>query len=206
MTSTEPDLIDLALQYGPDAPERLDDKGIRYAGRASFGPIESGERLESSDFNDYLGIEWTYPGGTRRMPKPTHLGALDCSGFIRAVFGYRSGYPLEFAPATGHALPRRAIMMAESGPGVVVIADDGRHDTDLDRLQAGDLLFFDADPGDGPAIDHVGIYLGIDSAGRHRFMSSRKTANGPTLGDVGGASVLDGTGLYASAFRSARRL
>jgi hypothetical protein len=34
----------------------------------------------------------------------------------------------------------------------------------------------------------------------------RKGANGPTLGDVRGASLLDGPGLYARSFRSARRL
>jgi hypothetical protein len=50
------------------------------------------------------------------------------------------------------------------------------------------------------------MYLGIDSGGHHRFISSRKTANGPTLGDTGGRSILDGTGFYAVAFRSARRL
>ena len=78
--------------------------------------------------------------------------------------------------------------------------------TGLDRLHVGDLVFFDADPDDGPALDHVGMYLGRDSAGHRRFISSRKGANGPTMGDVKGASILDGTGLYARAFRSARRL
>jgi hypothetical protein len=73
-------------------------------------------------------------------------------------------------------------------------------------LQTGDLVFFDADPSDDPAIDHVGMFLGRDEAGRSRFISSRKSPNGPTLGDVHGASLLDGTGLYARSFRSARRL
>ena len=52
----------------------------------------------------------------------------------------------------------------------------------------------------------VGIYLGLDSAGHPRFISSRKVANGPTMGDRGGASLLTGDGLYASAFREAKRL
>jgi cell wall-associated NlpC family hydrolase len=73
-------------------------------------------------------------------------------------------------------------------------------------VQAGDLVFFDADPEDGPAVDHVGLYLGRDDGGHLRFLSSRKGANGPTLGDTRGASLLDGAGLYARAFRSARRL
>jgi len=50
------------------------------------------------------------------------------------------------------------------------------------------------------------MYLGVDSGGHHRFVSSRKTANGPTLGDLGGKSLLDGTGHYAVSFRAARRL
>src|SRR5213076_1977899 len=120
----------------------------------------------------------------------------DCSGFVRMVYGYRSGYPLETGEPTGLALPRRAVMMAESGPGVRLPAGVG-------PPQLGDLVFFDADPGDGPQVDHVGIYVGPDSHGRHRFLSSRKTANGPTLGDLGGASLLDGGGLYARAYRAA---
>jgi hypothetical protein len=33
-----------------------------------------------------------------------------------------------------------------------------------------------------------------DEGGHHRFISSRKTHNGPILGDVGGRSILDDTG------------
>jgi len=205
-TSTKPDLIDIAMQYGPAGRDQRNGKGLRVAGHAVFGPLEKGSRLESSDFNDYLGVDWTFPAGVRRKAQRTHYGALDCSGFVRVVYGYRSGYPPEYAPPTGKALPRRAVMMAAASPGVLLIPDAGHQITDFDRLQAGDLVFFDADPGDGPAIDHVGIYLGIDSQGRHRFMSSRKTANGPTLGDLGGTSLLDGSGLYAHGFRAARRL
>ena len=73
-------------------------------------------------------------------------------------------------------------------------------------LQAGDLVFFDASTTDGTQIDHAGIYLGSDSSGRARFISSRQTADGPTLGDVGGASILTGTGYWATAFRAVRRL
>jgi hypothetical protein len=67
-------------------------------------------------------------------------------------------------------------------------------------------VFSDASTDDGTAIDHVGLYLGKDSAGNYRFISSRKTVNGPTMGDVGGKSVLNGTGLYAKTFVAARRL
>jgi hypothetical protein len=73
-------------------------------------------------------------------------------------------------------------------------------------LRAGDLLFWDGSTDDGTDIDHVGIYLGVDSEGRHRFVSSRKTPNGPTLGDVGGPSTLDGGTLYDRTWRKAKRL
>jgi hypothetical protein len=52
----------------------------------------------------------------------------------------------------------------------------------------------------------VGIYLGRDTGGNYRFLSSRKSINGPILGDYNGKSVLNGTGTYARAFRAARRV
>jgi cell wall-associated NlpC family hydrolase len=205
LTDRTPDLLDIAMQYRRGARSQVDDAGVRYAGAATYGPRTDNGRAENSDFNDFLGESWTFPDGTVRDSKPAHFGALDCSGFVRMVYGYRSGYPLEWAEPTGQALPRRAVMMATAGPGVDLIPDTGEQVTDWHPLQSGDLVFFDADPGDGPDVDHVGIYLGIDSKGRPRFLSSRKTANGPTMGDVGGPSLLTGDGLYAHAFRQARR-
>jgi hypothetical protein len=35
---------------------------------------------------------------------------------------------------------------------------------------------------------------------------SRKSIDGPTLGDYSGKSILNGAGLYATAFRASRRL
>jgi imidazolonepropionase-like amidohydrolase len=43
-----------------------------------------------------------------------------------------------------------------------------------------------------------------DSHGR--FLSIRKGANGSTLADVRGKSILDGNGLFARSFRAVRRL
>lgn len=205
-SSAEPDVIAIALQYVHGAPDQRDDSGVRFAGGATFGPVRQGEVSEFSDFNDYLGIDWTYPDHTRRQPGRDRYGALDCSGFVRLVYGYRSGFPMEFMTPTGKALPRRAVMMAQHGPGVVVVSDSSARATQLDRLQPGDLVFFDVDPADGPQVDHVGIYLGIDSSGQRRFISSRKANDGPTFGDIGGVSLIDGTGLYARGFRSASRL
>jgi hypothetical protein len=51
----------------------------------------------------------------------------------------------------------------------------------------------------------VGMVLGWDTAGHLRFVSSRKSANGPTFGDTKGPSILDGSALYARTLRSARR-
>ncbi|GGU43258.1 hypothetical protein GCM10010289_75070 [Streptomyces violascens] len=207
LTTREPDVLDIATQYVRGAADQRDGKGIRFAGQAAYGPMgDDDERQATADFTDYLGIGWTYANGRHREPRSDFYGSLDCSGFVRTVYGYRSGYPLEFGRPTGRALPRRAVMMAEDGPGVTVVPNTHRQATDLARLQSGDLAFFNASPEAGRQVDHVGIYLGLDSTGHHRFISSRKTANGPTMGDKGGASLLDGAGLYARAFRSAKRL
>ncbi|NEB65652.1 hypothetical protein G3I39_00990, partial [Streptomyces fulvissimus] len=55
-------------------------------------------------------------------------------------------------------------------------------------------------------LDHVGMYLGNDSEGHRIFISSREEVNGPTIGDKGGTSRLDGNGYYAKTLRSAKRL
>jgi len=89
---------------------------------------------------------------------------------------------------------------------VVTMPDTGRPPSSPSELLPGDLVFFDANGDEGARMDHVGLYLGLDSVGAARFVSSRKTVNGPTLGDVGGRSVLTGTGLYALSWRAARRI
>jgi cell wall-associated NlpC family hydrolase len=110
------------------------------------------------------------------------------------------------ASSDGKALPRRAVQMAARAPGVLIERNRGGQLHDLSRLGVGDLVFFDADTDDGARIDHVGFLLGVDSDGHHRFLSSRKGTNGPTLADVRGKSILDGNGLYARGLRSVRRL
>ncbi|MFC5380878.1 NlpC/P60 family protein [Aquipuribacter nitratireducens] len=198
-----PDVLAVAVQYVTGAPDVVDDTGRRVAGDASYGPLVDGARQEGSDANDFLGEIWTYPDGTTDAPEPAQLGAMDCSGFVRMVLGVRSGLPLSLRP-DGQRLPRRSFEMLASGPGVVVAADTGAR-APVSGLRPGDLVFFDASTDDGTRVDHVGIHLGTDSAGAPRFVSSRKTVDGPTLGDVGGRSTLSGTGLYATAFRAVRR-
>jgi hypothetical protein len=209
-----PDVLALAMQYIRGAAAVLDGP-LQIAGDAEYGPLVNGKRKEGADFNDYLGVTWTYADEVDR-PETRQFRSLDCSGLVRMVFGYRHSLPgqprrdrvpLTLAPTSSRrAMPRRAFQICQSAPGVVTIANDGGQVQDLSPLGVGDLVFFDADAEDGPQIDHVGIYLGVDAGGHHRFISSRKSANGPTLGDYRGKSMLDGTGLYATAFRAARRL
>jgi cell wall-associated NlpC family hydrolase len=121
------------------------------------------------------------------------------------IVGYRGGVPVVLSP-DGRGLPRRSFEQLASGPGLVTIPNTGTRPAALNGVSPGDLVFFDASTSDGKQIDHVGLLLGRDSGGHWRFVSSRKTVDGPTMGDTGGRSILDGTGLYATAFRAARRL
>lgn len=209
-----PDALAIAMQYVKGAPA-VEEGDLQIAGNASYGPLGPDGRVEGSDFHDYLGLRWLYPSDPPDHPRPDQFRCLDCSGYMRMVWGYRhhlsaSGYPdtvpLSREPRQASALPRRAVQMYDDAPGRVLVPDGGVQVTDLSGLDAGDLVFFDSAEDDGVAIDHVGMYLGVDADGRHRFISSRKTADGPTLGDVGGVSVLNGTGFYARSFRAVRRL
>lgn len=203
---SSPDVLATALQFASGARDLFGADGLLLATDASYGPLQAdGTRQEGSDWNDFQGVTATY--GTVTDPaEPAQLRSLDCSGFMRMLWGRRFGVPLGLDPDGGATLPRRAVQQASSAPGIAPIASMGGQVTDFRRLQPGDLVFFDASTDDGTSIDHVGMYLGVDEGGRQRFVSSRKSADGPTMGDLRGASVLDGTGLYAKSFRSTRRL
>ena len=204
---TSPDVFDVAMQYFDGAAPEKNTEGLQFRGDAIFGPVEPQgyARLEQSDFMDYLGIPYVFPDMGKKTPKPAHRGALDCSGFVRMVYGFRLGYPLLGTNDPGPGLPRRAWAIAENGPGVKLIPNTRTRVTDYDALQPGDLLFFEVE-GTADELDHVGVYLGIDSTGHHRFMSSRERANGPTFGDLGGTSLLDDGGMYSQGWRAARRI
>jgi cell wall-associated NlpC family hydrolase len=148
-------------------------------------------------------VDWTFPNGTAQAEE-LRYGAVDCSGFVRLLFGYRMGMPLLNVNAAGPGLPRRAYAMSEFAAGKVIVPNTLSRATSYSRLRPGDLVFFDIS-GD-PQIDHVGIYMGRDNAGHYRFVSSRGRANGPTFGDFGGTALLDDGGYYSRAFRSAKRL
>lgn len=203
---TSPDVFATAFQYVHDAPRVLDGQGRRIAGDASFGPIgRDGEsRREANDFYDYLGISWSFPDRGTERADVERYGSLDCSGFVRMVYGYRLGFPLRGSNKPGPGLPRRAFAIAQFGPGVELVRDRERTATDYNVLQAGDLVFFQTE-GDAE-IDHMGIYMGVDDRGQHRFVSSREKVNGPTIGDLGGTSVLDDGRFYSIGWRAARRI
>jgi cell wall-associated NlpC family hydrolase len=175
------DVLAIATQYLDDAPAAVDDKSVRYRGNASFGV---------ADFYDYLGVSWSFAGGGTENPAKEQYGALDAAGFVRLVFGYRLGYPLRDGKAQGTGLPRTPAAMAGFDTGVPIIENTPSRLA----LQPGDLLFFDTGRG---AVDHVGLFVGLDQSGRPRYVSSRRQSEGPTLGD-------DGTSF--TGLRSARRL
>jgi cell wall-associated NlpC family hydrolase len=209
IATTDPDVIAIAMQYIRGAPPVLDAHGVQIAGDAAYGPAESivnGTISKTADFNDYLGVPWTYPQERTVQPEPSQLHAVDCSGFMRMIWGYRSGLPLQLDRTSTASLPRRSGQLLATAPGVVLIADDGTRPSDLSKLMTGDLVFFASHEVDATTIDHVGMYLGHDNADHPRFISSRKSVDGPTIGDLNDPSLLDGDTLYARTLRGVRRL
>ncbi|MEV0126358.1 NlpC/P60 family protein [Streptomyces sp. NPDC050703] len=209
---TRPDALAYAFMYVTGAPDVTDAEfaGKRVFGEAGYGPLKAdGTRTEFSDWNDFIGVPWVFPNGeTRNFPHGdvTISGCLDCSGFVRTVYGRHMGIPLVFdRDFDGINLPRRTRDIGPSGPGVAI---QMTLDTvpPLTGIQIGDVVLFDADNTEAAnQIDHNGIYLGLDTAGHPRFISSRKVVNGPTMSDMGGNSTLDGTGTYATRLRIIRR-
>lgn len=214
--SKEDDLFAFAFQYVAGAPDKKDEQGIVYRGDANFGPLNpagsEGDdlRLEESDFYDYLGVSYPFRDGATGSPEEMRARSLDCSGFIRMVLGYRARYPLMSSDKSGDGLPRTANGMARSERGVDVLPLAGVSAKDrpsaIDQLQPGDLVFFKLDARTAERLDHVGMVLGYDTEGHLIFVSSREEVNGPTIGDIGGVSRLDGNGYYAKTLRSAKRL
>ncbi|SDM15425.1 hypothetical protein SAMN05444921_104331 [Streptomyces wuyuanensis] len=230
---TSPDALAHAAMFLPHAADAVDPVlGTRVLGEAGYGPFDAktddGTREVGADFWEYMGLDtWTFPNGEAPAqpentgPQKRWAGFLDCSGYVRMVYGHHMGVPMvNHRDFDGTNLPRESADQAARGPGVVVAgftADGvpGRVPPPLDGLLVGDLVYFDAygsaddDDGEGDdrgTIDHVGIHLGRDQHGRRRFASSRKTPDGPTMADLGALSVLDaGTELYSRSLRVIRR-
>lgn len=206
-TNEPEDLFDIAMSYTTNGEndaaynDNIDSTGFRVAG---------------ADFNDYFGIEVYYPGEDfLDEPEAGQIGALDCSGYTRMVFGYHGGIPMVWAQAAGDGttIPRTSKAQELLGPGSYVFDDPSNPPSaaEITYLKPGDQLYWDAgvgtDEDEEGEIDHCGIYLGVDTEGKPRFVSSRKTINGPTMSDIGGKSSFDfgDTNLYSRSLRSARR-
>lgn len=217
----KPDVLAVAASYLNRMPYAYLPGGVPIAGDANYnfrGP--NGDRQEGPDWNDYRGIDVTYDC-TVRNARPQSYQSIDCSGFTRNTFEQFGVEPDYCAPNfDGVKIPRVTKNIEEFGPGVRVIAyvpnvtpTPGAWQSviqpgDIVSFSAAEVIDQDPSPGQGPPesrIDHNGIYLGVDEQGRHRFISSRKSVNGPQMSDVSGDSTLDGNGLYAEAFRAIRR-
>ncbi|MDI1445757.1 hypothetical protein [Polyangium sp. 6x1] len=220
------------------------DAGTEDVLAISYEYVEGGKEdaryALGADFHDFLGIDWDPIDAKNILPDLGLEGALDCSGYMRLVWGSRANFsfegkdasiPLSLKSVAGH-LPRTSEDMYRFGTGKIVVpfrtqpagapAFQGAPTlTELASIEPGDLVFFDTECnyaiatallcGKSPtAISHVGMFVGRDSGGNYRFISSRSTANGPTVGNTGGWSIFnagaDGTGSYPQRFRGARRL
>lgn len=206
---SSPDVLAHAMRYITGAYPLVDPNvGAQVSGQASYGPLAAdGSRVEGADFHDYMGLDWVFPNGEERTADPDELTCLDCSGYVRMVYGFHMGLPMVFEEnIDGTNLPRRTLDIGPDGPGVIVAQAVGTAPS-LANIQIGDVPHFDA-TSDGETsgqVDHNGIYLGTDQSGNMRFLNSRKTPNGPTMADLGGASVLNGSGTYTTRLRIIRR-
>ncbi|WP_141355873.1 NlpC/P60 family protein [Streptomyces sp. 6-11-2] len=215
--STVPDVLSYTAMFLPGAPAVTAGdgpaQGKQVLGEAGYGYLNAqGYRMVGADFHEYMDVGWTFPDGAYTGPSSKQVGNLDCSGYTRMVYGYHMGVPMAAkADTSGTRIPRQSRDMADHTPGVLIDRTDGVRPPAANLLQPGDLVLFNADSGDDgdlrtATVDHVGIYLGRDAAGKRRFLSSRKTVNGPTMADLAGASLLDGTGLYAESLHTVRRV
>lgn len=213
--SPAPDVLAHAAAFLAGAPAvttaATPATGKQVMGAAGYGYLDpQGYRYEGADFHEYMNLGWTFPDGTYTGPSSKQVGNLDCSGYTRMVYGYHMGVPVAAGEDTTKTrIPRKSRHMVDHAPGTRIDQTDGTNPPAAQQLQPGDLLLFNADSGDDTVtvtVDHVGIYLGLDTAGKRRFLSSRKTGNGPTMSDLGGASLLDGTGTYAKKLHTVHRI
>ncbi|WP_369035986.1 hypothetical protein [Streptomyces adonidis] len=213
--STAPDVLAYAAMFLGGAPAVTAGagpaQGKQVLGEAGYGYLDpQGYRYEGADFHEYMNVGWTFDDGTHTGPSSKQIGNLDCSGYVRIVYGYHLGVPLAAGEdTTGLRIPRKSRHMADHTPGVRIDRTDGTNPPAAALLQPGDLVLFNADSGDDNptvTVDHVGIHLGLDAGGKRRFLSSRKTVNGPTMSDLGGASLLDGTGTYTTTLHTVHRV
>lgn len=199
------DILSTTVQYLTGAPRLVDRHGVAYAADAGFGLDDD----DGADFYDCLQIPWTFPDVGLRRPARRWAWRLDCSGYLRMVFGYRHGMTMY----AGNDIPqpagllRSAWAIATRSPAVLVAAGRSEHTAprQLGGVQPGDCVFFALHDQEPERITHSGIVLGRDNRGRMRFVSSRGTPAGPTFGDRNGAGVID-DGFFGARLRRAIRL
>jgi cell wall-associated NlpC family hydrolase len=165
------DLLAIAFEYDEGSPD-LWLSGKRVAGDADY--------LSGCDFHDYTCSSWDPVDGSLRTPDPacqvgsvcpaspsdpSVVGKLDCSGFVRMVFGDRNNfeaqlptytakiepsrfrYPLSTASIPTH-LPRKSHDQYRYGSGEKLVPfriADTPTEAELGTLLPGDLLFFNLD-------------------------------------------------------------
>jgi cell wall-associated NlpC family hydrolase len=164
------DILAITNQYTENAPE-VWVSGARLMGDADY--------VSGCDFHDYLCTSWTPPDGSTRLtdlscqasgacPDPSvslNVGSMDCSGFVRMVFGHRNNfeaqlpaytasiglsafrYPLSTSQAPTH-LPRSSRNQYRYGPGIKVVpfrVASAPTQAEINALQPGDLVFFNLD-------------------------------------------------------------
>lgn len=215
--SPEADILDMASEYDEGSP-RIPATGPLVSSDAGY--------VLGADFHDYLGISWAPPDGSNRPADPSQAGMLDCSGYVRLLFGHRNNFPsadydaalpLSLKARSGH-IPRESHDIFQSGPGrkIIEFRTGGQPSAaELADLRIGDLVFFDGQNRTSGAtwqyITHLGIYVGEDTNGRSRFLSSRDSLSGPTMANSSsGWSIFASPGTspstyYLNRFRAARR-
>ena len=190
-----------------------------------------------ADYHDFLGIPWDPIDANIIAADTTQHGKIDCSGYLRLIFGQHANFLYNGVEAkipmslyVKGTLTRSSKDQYQSGPGKILVpfrtqptgatAFNGTPTaTELAAIEVGDIVFFDSScdyavstpscGADWTSIGHTGIYVGRDTLNNARFLSSRSTANGPTVANTGGWSVFNNatgiSGTYPKRFRGARR-
>ncbi|MGW5471188.1 hypothetical protein [Streptomyces chartreusis] len=130
--SRDPDILATVFDYVAGAPVPTTAAGVRYSGAARYTPSTAGESGRAvqgkskprtgSDFYHYLGIPWTFPDAVTRRPEKDRARSVDSSGYVRLVYGFRSGFPLNSRDgAAGNGLQRTPDAIARGRIGRIGI-------------------------------------------------------------------------------------
>lgn len=221
-----PDVLETAMQYLEGAPSQsglFNNQAVQLYGDAKYS--------SGGDYNDYfqVTINYTNPWAKTDAPEANESLSLDCSGYMRMIWGARRNSAGSYTDGqiplsidkndswdnSNMTMTRTSYAMYANSPGEIIIAHTGVTAMNLvSKLNIGDLVFFDDNIGTSSSkINHVGMYVGQwtkpgTATTYARFISSRTSINGPTMGDYKGASLLNYsiTSKYSKTFCAARRL